>query len=98
MSDAISKTAGADVSEGSNEHDVHASSINTVRTLAMDAVERAGCGHPGTPMGLAPLAYALWTRVMSYTSTDPGWPDRRSTPDRLVGLGKSEDEPENVRH
>src|SRR6188508_3658350 len=55
-------------------------SINTVRTLAMDAVERAKSGHPGTPMGLAPLAYALWTRVMRYDPRRPDWPDR----DRFV--------------
>jgi transketolase len=55
-------------------------SIATLRTLAMDAVERAGCGHPGTPMALAPLAYALWTRVMRYAPTRPDWPDR----DRFV--------------
>lgn len=54
--------------------------INTLRTLAMDAVERARSGHPGTPMGLAPLAYALWTRVMRYDSSAPSWPDR----DRFV--------------
>ncbi len=39
-------------------------SINTIRTLAMDAVQKAKSGHPGAPMGLAPLAYALWTRVL----------------------------------
>jgi transketolase len=46
----------------------------------MDAVERAGCGHPGTPMALAPHAVALWTRVLSYSAADPDWPDR----DRFV--------------
>jgi transketolase len=55
-------------------------SIDTIRTLAMDAVEKAGCGHPGTPMALAPLAYVLWTRVMKYDASDPDWPDR----DRFV--------------
>jgi transketolase len=55
-------------------------SINTIRTLAMDAVERAKSGHPGAPMGLAPLAYALWTAVMRYDAARPGWPDR----DRFV--------------
>lgn len=54
--------------------------IDTLRTLAMDAVERARSGHPGTPMALAPLAYALWTEVLSYDSADPAWPDR----DRFV--------------
>ncbi len=54
--------------------------VNTVKTLAMDAVQAARSGHPGTPMGLAPLAYALWTHVMKYDSSAPGWPDR----DRFV--------------
>src|SRR6187397_2361746 len=54
--------------------------IDTIRTLAMDAVEKANSGHPGTPMALAPLAYVLWTRVMSYAPLKPFWPDR----DRFV--------------
>jgi transketolase len=54
--------------------------INTVRTLAMDAVQKADSGHPGTPMALAPLAYVLWTRHMKYDASDPNWPDR----DRFV--------------
>jgi transketolase len=57
-----------------------ARSIDTIRTLAMDAVQAAQSGHPGTPMGLAPLAYALWTHGMRYASADPTWPDR----DRFV--------------
>ena len=55
-------------------------SINVVRALAMDAVQRANSGHPGTPMALAPLADVLWTRVMTYDAADPQWPDR----DRFV--------------
>ena len=54
--------------------------INTVRTLSMDAVQKADSGHPGTPMALAPLAYVLWTRHLRYNPADPGWPDR----DRFV--------------
>jgi transketolase len=54
--------------------------INVIRGLAMDAVERAANGHPGTPMALAPLAHVLWTRVMNYSASDPDWPDR----DRFV--------------
>ncbi|HVG95237.1 MAG TPA: transketolase, partial [Planctomycetota bacterium] len=54
--------------------------IDTIRTLSMDAVEKAKSGHPGTPMALAPLAYALWTRVMTYDPRDPGSPFR----DRFV--------------
>ncbi|HET7458552.1 MAG TPA: transketolase, partial [Gemmatimonadaceae bacterium] len=54
--------------------------INTVRTLSMDAVQKADSGHPGTPMALAPLAYVLFTRHMKHDPADPGWPDR----DRFV--------------
>ena len=54
--------------------------INTVRTLAMDAVQQAGSGHPGTPMALAPLGYQLYTKHMRHNPADPHWPDR----DRFV--------------
>src|SRR5215210_7775587 len=54
--------------------------INTIRTLSMDAVEKAKSGHPGTPMALAPLAYALYTRVMKHSPSNPDWFDR----DRFV--------------
>ena len=54
--------------------------INTIRALAMDAVQRANCGHPGTPMALAPAAIALWTRVLRYNPAHPTWVDR----DRFV--------------
>lgn len=55
-------------------------SINTIRTLAMDAVEKAQSGHPGTPMALAPVAYMLWQRFLRYDPGDPIWPNR----DRFV--------------
>jgi len=54
--------------------------INTVRTLAMDAVQKANSGHPGTPMALAPVAYVLWQRHMRYNPANPGWAGR----DRFV--------------
>jgi transketolase len=54
--------------------------INTIRTLAMDAVQKAESGHPGTPMALAPLGYVLFTRAMRHDPSDPHWPDR----DRFV--------------
>jgi transketolase len=54
--------------------------VNTIRTLSMDAVQKANSGHPGTPMALAPLAYLLYTRVMEHAPEDPTWPDR----DRFV--------------
>ncbi|HEV3439925.1 MAG TPA: transketolase, partial [Gemmata sp.] len=54
--------------------------INTIRTLAMDAVQKANSGHPGAPMGLAPVAYILWNRYLQYDPADPRWPNR----DRFV--------------
>ena len=50
--------------------------IDTVRALAMDAVQKADSGHPGTPMALAPLAYVLWTRHLRFDPTHPKWPGR----------------------
>ena len=55
-------------------------SIDTIRTLSIDAVEQANSGHPGTPMALAPLVYTLWNRVMKFDPQDPVWPNR----DRFV--------------
>lgn len=54
--------------------------INTVRVLSADAVQKANSGHPGTPMGLAPVGDVLWTKVMNYNPNDPLWPNR----DRFV--------------
>ena len=54
--------------------------INTIRTLSMDAVQKANSGHPGLPMGAAPMAYALWMRKMRYNPRNPDWPNR----DRFV--------------
>src|SRR5258705_329320 len=54
--------------------------INTIRTLSIDAVEKAKSGHPGTPMALAPLVYTIWTREMRFDPDDPIWPNR----DRFV--------------
>ena len=54
--------------------------VKVFRGLAMDAVQKAGSGHPGTAMALAPLAHVLWTRVMNYDANRPDWPDR----DRFV--------------
>jgi len=54
--------------------------INTIRTLAIDAVQQANSGHPGAPMGLAPAAYALWQEVLRYDPADPTWLNR----DRFV--------------
>ena len=54
--------------------------VDTVRVLAMDAIERAGDGHPGTAMALAPAAYVLWSQFLRFDPADPDWPDR----DRFV--------------
>jgi transketolase len=54
--------------------------INTIRTLAMDAVQKAKSGHPGMPMGMAAAAFVLWTRVLRHNPRDPNWADR----DRFV--------------
>ena len=54
--------------------------INTMRTLAMDAVQKAKSGHPGTPMSLSPAAYVLWNDLLRYNPEDPNWPNR----DRFV--------------
>ncbi len=54
--------------------------IDAIRVLSMDAVQRANCGHPGTPMALAPLGYLLWTRHLRHNPADPAWADR----DRFV--------------
>ena len=55
-------------------------SINTIRTLAMDAVQQANSGHPGTPMAMAPVAYCLWQQFLRFDPDDPIWPNR----DRFV--------------
>jgi transketolase len=54
--------------------------INTMRTLAMDAVQAANSGHPGTPMSMSPLGYCLWQEFLRYDPRDPLWPNR----DRFV--------------
>jgi transketolase len=66
------------VSQPFDETDLRA--INTVRTLAVDAVERAKSGHPGLPLGAAPMAHVLFTRHLRYNPVDPAWPGR----DRFV--------------
>src|SRR5579864_8656973 len=54
--------------------------INTIRTLAIDAVQKANSGHPGAPMGLAPVTYSLWQDFLRYDPADPTWLNR----DRFV--------------
>ncbi|NKE70259.1 transketolase [Candidatus Manganitrophus noduliformans] len=62
------------------DHDLDPLCVNTLRFLAADAVQKANSGHPGTPMGLAPLGYLLWTRFLKHNPRNPQWPDR----DRFV--------------
>src|SRR5512136_588050 len=54
--------------------------INTIRFLSVDAVQKANSGHPGLPLGAAPMAYILWTRFLKHNPSNPGWFDR----DRFV--------------
>jgi transketolase len=54
--------------------------VNTIRTLSIDAIQKANSGHPGAPMGLAPVAYVLWDRFLRHSPADPRWPNR----DRVV--------------
>jgi transketolase len=61
-------------------HDVDTVAINTLRGLCMDAIQKAGSGHPGTPMGVAAVAYTLWQRFLRFDSGDPIWANR----DRFV--------------
>jgi len=61
-------------------HELDELSVNTIRTLAMDAVQAAESGHPGTPMAMAPVAYTLWQRFLRFDPNDPIWPNR----DRFV--------------
>jgi transketolase len=63
-----------------SEAEVQKRSIDTIRVLAMDAVQKANAGHPGTAMALAPLAYLLYTKVMRHNPANPEWPNR----DRFV--------------
>ena len=59
-----------------DEEQLEKLSINTIRTLAMDAVQKANSGHPGTPMALAPAAFVLWDRHLRHNPANPQWPNR----------------------
>lgn len=61
-------------------HSIEQLSINTIRTLSIDAIEKANSGHPGMPMGAAPMAYTLWTQFMKHNPNNPTWFNR----DRFV--------------
>jgi len=68
------------LSQSPKEGDVAQLSINTIRTLSMDAVQQANSGHPGTPMAMAPVVYCLWQRFLRFDPNHPIWPNR----DRFV--------------
>jgi len=68
------------VAEAMTQAELDQLSIDTIRTLSIDAVQQAKSGHPGTPMALAPLVYTIWNRVMRFDPEDPIWPNR----DRFV--------------
>src|ERR1700756_1581762 len=69
-----------DIRRTAGQRDLDKRCIDTIRTLAMDAVEKANSGHAGAPMGLAPVAYTLWQQFLRYAPSDPWWPNR----DRFV--------------
>jgi len=75
-----SPTSIVDFRRAQAQHDIDQLCINTIRTLAMDAVEEAHSGHPGTPMALAAVAYCLWQRFLRFDPDHPIWPNR----DRFV--------------
>ncbi len=68
------------MSQPKSQLDLDVLSINTIRTLSIDAVQQANSGHPGAPMGLAPVVYSLWQDFLRYDPADPTWLDR----DRFV--------------
>ena len=72
--------SGADTPAKAVLAEIDTLSINTIRTLAIDAVQKANSGHAGAPMGLAPVAYTLWNRYLRYDPAHPHWPNR----DRFV--------------
>jgi len=80
MSTTTENTSAGGVASPSDAASIELLTINTIRTLAMDAVQKANSGHPGTPMALAPVAYTLWQKVLRYDPESPDWPNR----DRFV--------------
>jgi transketolase len=69
-----------DTAQSPRPKDIDLLSIDTIRTLAIDAVQKAQSGHAGTPMGIAPVAYTLWQDFLRYDPSEPNWPNR----DRFV--------------
>ena len=80
MSTLISEPAKAGAALKNEKAKIELTAINTIRTLAMDAVQTANSGHPGTPIAMAPVAYTLWQRFLRFSPDEPIWPNR----DRFV--------------
>src|ERR1700759_3070201 len=83
MADATGDPQGSERVVDTSVHEDGSSArltIDTIRTLAMDAVQKANSGHPGTPMGMAPVGYKLWRDFLRYDPERPDWPNR----DRFV--------------
>ena len=76
----MSDTQTADVDQLKEDGSIERLTIDTIRTLSMDAVQKANSGHPGTPMALAPVGYTLWSQFLRYDPAKPDWPNR----DRFV--------------
>src|SRR6476620_9128925 len=76
----MSESASPAVAQRATDTDLVGLCIDTIRTLSMDAVQKANSGHPGLPLGMAPVAYLLFAEVMKHNPKDPHWPDR----DRFV--------------
>ena len=64
------------MADPASEADLDLLCVNTIRTLSMDAVQKANSGHPGAPMGLAPVAYTVWQNYLNYDPAEPLWPNR----------------------
>src|SRR6187431_2338801 len=62
--------------QSSTQTDIDQLSINTIRFLSADAVQKANSGHPGLPLGAAPMAYVLWTKFLRFNPKDPNWQNK----------------------
>ena len=78
--ESLTSPSGLQTAATANRNSIERLCIDTIRTLAMDAVQQADSGHPGTPMGLAPVMYTLWQRFLRFDPETPVWPNR----DRFV--------------
>ena len=73
---AISEAEKSNRPHVTSKDDLEARSVNTIRFLAVDAVEKAKSGHPGTPMGMADMAYVIWTEFLHHDPLEPKWHNR----------------------